>query len=193
MILANIFLTCLTYDIAILKAINHNRIPGADSFFIFITNTTYLTAILIAVGIILMAYYRKQTALKYKGWQILTALAFNTVIITILKYTIHRERPYVDYRDIEKLVDGGGPSFPSGHSADAFLMAVCITLLFNRKKWFLCFIVWIWALLVAYSRMALGVHYPSDLLGSMILGTVNALIVHRIFFKIKSKTNVKLT
>ena len=112
----------------------------------------------------------------------LASLAFNTIVITILKYAINRQRPFELDKLIEKLSVGGSPSFPSGHTSDAFLIATCITLLFNKQKWLLI-IIWLWALAVAYSRLVLGVHYSSDVIGAMLIGTSDALIVNWIFLK----------
>ncbi|MDP4284381.1 MAG: phosphatase PAP2 family protein [Bacteroidota bacterium] len=177
------------YDQHLLELINHNRIRSLDYFFILITNTTYLVALLVPGFILLYSYLKKDLSLKIKAWQIVASLAFNSIIITILKYTINRQRPFVIDKYIEKLSTGGSPSFPSGHTSDAFLIATCMTILFNKNKWLL-FLIWIWAFVVAYTRLALGVHYPSDVIGAIIIGMSNAIIVNRIFTKkITTKTN----
>lgn len=167
-------------DRYIVEWINHNRIKPLDNFFIFITDTAYVAAILTALGILLFSLVKKINALKQKALQMGAALLLNTAIINILKYSINRQRPFVNDALIEKLSGGGSPSFPSGHTADAFLMAMSLTLLFGYKK-VLLFFVWIWAFTVAYTRIALGVHYPSDVLASILIGTINAHIVHKIF------------
>jgi undecaprenyl-diphosphatase len=63
---------------------------------------------------------------------------------------------------------GGQFSFVSGHAANAFNVAL-ISLLFIRKRWYSISIV-IWALVVGYSRIYLGVHYPGDFLCGSLLG-----------------------
>ncbi|MEM4331609.1 MAG: phosphatase PAP2 family protein [Candidatus Anstonellales archaeon] len=68
-------------------------------------------------------------------------------------------------------------SFPSGHTCSAFAAATFLSLLF-RGWWYLTFIV---ALLVGYSRVYLGQHVPSDVLGGAILGFFIMLIVIKIF------------
>jgi undecaprenyl-diphosphatase len=60
-------------------------------------------------------------------------------------------------------------------------MAAAISLLFTRKK--IIIPVYTWAVLVAYSRMALGVHYPSDVLAGILIGTFIGWMVPRIFSK----------
>jgi undecaprenyl-diphosphatase len=71
-------------------------------------------------------------------------------------------------------------SFPSGHAATAFAAAAIVALLFGGY-YYLGFIP---ALLVAYSRMYMGVHFPSDVLGGAVLGSAAALLVI-VFFRQK--------
>ncbi len=106
-------------------------------------------------------------------------------IVNIIKYTVDRQRPFELDVKIEKLSTGGSPSFPSGHTSDAFLMATCIMLLFGNKKWAIALVL-SWAVFVAYSRIVLGVHYPSDVIGAILIGSANALIVNLGFANIKN-------
>ena len=96
-----------------------------------------------------------------------------------LKSVIVRDRPFTTYPYIEKLSSGGDSSFPSGHTLEAFAMAATVSFMFRRKK--IIFPVYIWAILVAYSRMALGVHYPSDVLAGIMIGTLIGWFVPWIF------------
>lgn len=178
------------WDKHILEWINHNRVGALDRLLIFVTNTAYLTAALITIAVIAFALLRKNRALKIKGLQLFCAFVLNSAIINILKYTINRQRPFKADKLIVKLSSGGSPSFPSGHTADAFLIAFSLTLLFPKQKWWLLF-VWLWGILVAYTRLALGVHYPSDVLGSILIGGLIALMVNFFFIKKYKRTIVK--
>ena len=81
---------------------------------------------------------------------------------TGLKFAINRKRPFVTYPDIEKIASAGSKSFPSGHTSDAFATATSLSLAF--PKWYVITPSFVWACAVGYSRMDLGVHYPSDVL-----------------------------
>lgn len=83
-------------------------------------------------------------------------------------------RPYELYPFIEKLSTGGSPSFPSGHTADAFAFAIALGLIY--PKWYFIFPAILWALLVGCSRMWLGVHFPSDVLAGAFIGSVCAVV-----------------
>ncbi|PZF71626.1 phosphatase PAP2 family protein [Taibaiella soli] len=173
------------YDLHILNSINHNRIKSLDLVFIGITDSAYLVALMIPLLLLLYALFKSKPLLKKKALQMLASLAFNTLVITLLKYTINRQRPFELDSTIEKLTGGGSPSFPSGHTSDAFLIATCMVLLFGGQRWSLV-LVWIWAVAVAYSRIVLGVHFPSDVIAAMLIGALNALAVH--FFLLKKRT-----
>ena len=75
---------------------------------------------------------------------------------------------------IHMLVDcGPGKSFPSSHAVNNFALGTVLSYYFPKWKW------WFfgWASLTALSRPAVGVHYPSDILGGAIIGSVIALFV----------------
>lgn len=73
---------------------------------------------------------------------------------------------------------GGHYGFPSSHAANTFCAAVLIILLLRKPwtRWLLA-----WALLVSYSRIYLGVHYPGDIIFGGILGSVCAVICYALY------------
>lgn len=85
----------------------------------------------------------------------------------LLKNIFTRERPYIKHKDISNLMLPPDKfSFPSGHTAGAFAMA--ITFWYFYPVLFVPFLVL--AVLIAASRMYLGLHYPSDVLAGIVLG-----------------------
>lgn len=170
-----IFSKLSVFDIAILKVINYNRITSSVPLLAFITDTAYLVSFLVPVILLCIAKIKERSYLLKISYQLFLSLFTSTIIINILKYTINRPRPFVTYSYIDKLSTGGSPSFPSGHTADAFVMAVSVTLVARgQSKYILP--IWVWAFMVAYSRIVLGVHYPSDVLSSMLIGTLCAFL-----------------
>ncbi len=67
---------------------------------------------------------------------------------------------------------GGQYGFVSSHAANSFAVLTFINGLFRHKRPYVKWIMWTWALLIIYSRVYLGVHYPGDVLGGAILGFV---------------------
>ncbi len=179
------------YDQHALEWINHNRIHSLDNFFRLVTDSVAFIAIAIAIIVIIYGFIKKTDFLKFRKYQVAFAFTINAIIINILKYTVNRPRPFEVDKYIEKLTSGGSPSFPSGHTGDAMVIAISMTLLFYKQKWLLV-VIWLWAIAVAYSRIVLGVHYPSDILGSVVVSTIVAIVTHHILNKIKISDPNKL-
>ena len=119
----------------------------------------------------------KDQELKQKGLMIGASFIVTTVIATTLKHTINRARPFETYPDIQKLAASGSSSFPSGHTSDAFSTATSLSLAF--PKWYVIAPSYTYATLVGYSRMHLGVHYPSDVLAGAIIGAGSAFLCYK--------------
>jgi len=106
----------------------------------------------------------------------------------VLKPLIGRIRPCHALSDSVRLLwnCGGMFSFPSNHAANTAAMATTFGMFYPKSLWFGVPI----ALLVGFSRIYLGVHYPLDILGGFILGAVlgllSALLMMRIFRKVRS-------
>lgn len=98
----------------------------------------------------------------------IVALAF---LVLAIKFTIRRRRPEGEWGGIYRSTDPH--SFPSGHAARAFLIAV---LAIGLGPGWLAVILCIWAPLVALARVAMGVHYLSDIVAGMVLGVLAGVI-----------------
>ena len=112
------------------------------------------------------------------GFQMGLALIFGGVICNlILKNVTARIRPYEFDAAVNLLIPREhNYSFPSGHAAVSFEGAV--TILRYHRKWGIAALVL--AVLIAFSRMYLRVHYPSDVLVGTVIGILNALAAGRI-------------
>ena len=161
-------------DITLLEWVQSHRIESLDGVLkVFsLATTAFTVAFILMIG--LFSRFKK-TCWK-KIVQVSLAVLLAAFISYSLKHILSRERPFRAYDTVKKLTRGGSPSFPSGHTVEAFAVATSIALLFRRRK--IQIPVFIWACLVGYSRMALGVHYPSDVMGGMLIGIIVALGVN---------------
>lgn len=134
----------------------------------------------IAVAIILLC------SKKYRIIGFGCALALIIMQISgnmIIKPIVDRPRPY-ELRNIALLIDKpSGSSFPSGHTYSSFACATVIYL-FNKRAGLSAFIL---AVLIAFSRMYLYVHFPTDVIGAMIFGVIDGIICYFIVIKLNKK------
>jgi undecaprenyl-diphosphatase len=109
----------------------------------------------------------------WKEWAVVlfVAISLLAVIVLVIKLFVRRRRPEGEWGGIYRNTDPH--SFPSGHAARAFLIAVIGSAL--GPEW-LGILLWIWAPLVALARVAMGVHYLSDVLAGSLLGIVVGVV-----------------
>lgn len=155
-------------DIKILRAINSPEELPSDDFFRFISASEPYVVMAVPVSIGGYGLVKHDDKQFRNGCAILAATAVCSGIINIMKYSINRERPFVTYPDIAKKVNAGSPSFPSGHTSSAFATATSLSLAY--PEWYVIVPSYGWAATVGYSRMHLGVHYPSDVIAGAAIG-----------------------
>lgn len=109
----------------------------------------------------------------------------------IVKPLVHRLRPchdpVVSKTDMERATCGSGYSFPSTHATDHFAMAIFMALIFCRKwRW-----VWVWAILwaglISFAQVYVGVHYPIDVFCGALYGSFVGWLMSRLFYWLQER------
>ena len=146
----------------------------------FLVPAGILLIVLAAAGIRELPHFTRLVlaALTVRLGFLFLAIGLPGLFVTILKRLIGRARPLV-------VEDGGNlvvmpfiwrveyASFPSGHGTTAFAAAIAIGALWPRTR----AIMWIYAILIALSRVVITAHYPSDVIASAFFGVVGAILV----------------
>ncbi len=170
----------LEFELSILNALQSISCSLLDGIFVFITHLGDKGMLWILLGLCLCFFKKHRKA----GLCMLFALLINFIICNItLKPLVARIRPYEYVSDIKLLVNKLSDfSFPSGHSSSSFAAALALWL--NNKKWGrVSFII---AGLIAFSRLYLFVHFPSDVLAGIILGIFSGFVAYKILNKKQS-------
>ena len=182
----NILNTINDADRDLLTTINFDGPTGYDFFWaIYSDKWTWIPFILVIVYCLLRPGNWKHRLLIIGSVALLFLLS-DFVVSSFIKNVICRPRPshdpavmgllsYVnDYR-------GGAYGFPSNHASNGFATATFLALLF-RNRW-VTLSAFLWAAGSCYSRMYLGVHYPTDILCGALLGTLFAFLVFILYKK----------
>jgi membrane-associated phospholipid phosphatase len=177
-------------DVDILKRINPTC---PDSlYWLQVSTSVYWAPTIPTIIYFGYAFFRRNIQVRCRGLKFLLSIGFSQLISEVLKIIINRERPADRYPNeifVSSTTHDG--SFPSGHTAAAFATATILVL--ENNKWYIVVPTYLWACSVAYSRMYLGKHYPSDVLGGILIGIGSAWLSHTLakkLFKNSMNSNV---
>ena len=161
-------------DIDILKDINLNRNASFDSQMQFLTNTSDFVALGTPITLLTVGFIKDDANLKKEGLNAAVAVVGTYGLGYILKNTVKRNRPYITYPFIQNYMVENDSSFPSGSTSIAFSSATSLSL--SYPKWYVIAPSALYAAGVGYSRLHLGVHYPSDVLAGALIGVGSAFV-----------------
>ena len=151
--------------------INHKLShPGLDVFMVFVSGKVFW----FALALLWLAWMvaKKHWLNVKKAVLIASSLgAADLVAYNLLKPFFGRPRPCKVLSDVN-IVDGCGGyfSFPSNHATNAFVVAIMLTVLSGKKRWAIA--MYLLAVLIGFSRIYLGVHYPGDILAGLVFGSL---------------------
>lgn len=161
----------LRIDGAILLFIQNNlRSPSLTPFFKAVAD---YGVIILGVYAVIMLLWEKRRIFPIASACIVSGLLGN-FMKDYLKKLVMRPRPFLDIPSLAPAIKPPkGFSFPSGHTTLAFSVAFIISRILPKRYSIPAFLI---AALVAFSRLYLGVHYPTDILGGICVGYVAGLV-----------------
>lgn len=165
------------FDIDLLKSINQNETAFKNDFSKTISSSVTVVNIAAPLTLLTVGLARHDKKLQADAAYMAGGYILSTIITQGSKRIIQRERPFVKYPFIVKRGEGGGYSFPSGHTSAAFYSAASLSLLY--PKWYVIAPSFMWAASVGYARMYEGVHYPTDVLAGALVGAGSAWVTYK--------------
>ncbi|OYT17302.1 MAG: phosphatase PAP2 family protein [Bacteroidetes bacterium 4572_77] len=131
--------------------------------------------------------------IKNYGWKAITILFFVALLIAAsdqisvwIKFSIQRARP-THTEGLKESIHtlnnyfGGAYGFVSSHAANSFALASFTSFFLQTHYKYYGIMAFVWAFLVSYSRIYLGVHFPGDIIGGAVLGIFLSLVVYKLY------------
>jgi undecaprenyl-diphosphatase len=189
MILLNFIQALKEIDISLLLAINGANNSFFDDVMYSISNKFIWIPLYVLLLYLSFKQYGKKAFLIFGG-MILAVIISDQSSVHLFKNVFQRYRPChnIDLQGLLHLVNdkcGGKFGFISSHASNTATVATMSFLFFGKKfKWLIAVVI-LYALLNSYSRIYLGVHYPSDVIAGMAVGVLLGLGIGSIVFRLK--------
>ncbi len=165
------FYGMVTFDQHLFLILNSLHSPFFDSVMTVISFPATWIPLYLAIIYVLIKKYRKKMVVM--AVVIALLITASDQLSVLIKNSAKRPRPCYE-KALEGKVHtvggrcGGAYGFVSSHASNSFSVAL-LSLLLLRKRWFTVSMI-LWAIVVGYSRIYLGVHYPGDVIAGSLLG-----------------------
>ncbi len=167
-------------DVILFRTLNNNRCNFLNTIIPITDKSVLPLSISLPLGIMTVSRINNNYYDENSGLLLLMSEITGAGITFGIKQLVKRERPFVTLKNVyhnkyNSLTDRY--SFPSSHTTTAFSMATSLTLRYPDKP-VLIAVSYLYAAIVGYGRIYLGVHYPLDVLSGMLIGSGSAALVH---------------
>lgn len=160
------------FDDQVLIKLSENRTNNKTGFFLFLSNHNDWVNVGVPVGLMAAGLIGNDKEMRQNAAYIASSSAVNALVTLLVKKIVKRPRPFLGNVKINAVYQPSNYSFPSGHTSTSFTTATALS--HSYPKWYVIAPAYLWAGSVGYSRMYLGVHYPSDVAAGAVLGTSTA-------------------
>jgi len=161
------------WDDEILINLSHERTPEKTGFFMFMSNTYRYGDIGVPAGLLVGGIISNNQEMRQNALYVASSTALSWGVTYLIKILVKRPRPFVKNINIIPVYQAGSYSFPSGHTSTTIATATALSMAY--PKWYVIAPAFFWAGSVSYSRMYLGVHYPTDVGAGALIGVGSAL------------------
>lgn len=153
-----------------------NRNIKCKSLDILMPVATYIGSSAFMAVLCIFLFLDPDPVLHSTGIKCAAALITSGLFVQIVKRSVNRIRPFLKFTNLNiRKIGIDEYSFPSGHTTAAFTAAVMLSLCLPYSYAFMSV-----ACLVGISRMYLGVHYPTDVMAGVFIGTITSLVTYNI-------------
>ncbi|WP_222430960.1 phosphatase PAP2 family protein [Mucilaginibacter pallidiroseus] len=163
------------FDDRVMLNLAENRTPQQTNIMLFLSRSYKYGDIGVPAALLAGGIIRNDAQMRENALYVASSTAVSYGVMLLLKHIVKRPRPFVQNVRIIPVYRAGSTSFPSGHASTTFATATALSKAY--PKWYVIAPSMLWAGSVAYSRMYLGVHYPSDVTAGTALGVGSAFLL----------------
>lgn len=160
------------FDDRVLINLSESRTPGQTEFFLFLSKHNDWVNVGVPLGLMAGGIINHDKQMRQNALYVASSSVVNAVVTMLMKKVVKRPRPFLANLKIKAVYPATHYSFPSGHASTSFTTASALSQAY--PKWYVIAPSFLWAGSVSYSRLYLGVHYPTDVAAGAILGTGTA-------------------
>ena len=174
-------------DRSLLLYLNNLGTPSWDGFWLVVTNKrTFIPLYLVLIYLIAKRFTVKEIVILVLT--IAGMILFTDQVTNLFKFTFERLRPCAQEGVLEHIRQGEcwGYGFFSGHSSNSMATAIFTGLMLRPLYKNLIYFMIVWSIVVAYSRIYLGLHYPLDILCGLTFGAVAGYLFYKVFKRLRT-------
>ena len=160
------------WDDKIMIDLAEHRTEEKTGILLFLSNTYRYGDVGIPAGLLIGGLVSNDRQMRENALYVASSTAISYGLTELLKLIVKRPRPYIQNIRIVPVYRAMGTSFPSGHTSSTIATATALSMAY--PKWYVIAPAFLWAGSVSYSRMYLGVHYPTDVTAGALLGAGTA-------------------
>lgn len=161
------------WDDRVMINLAENRSDEKTGVMKFLSSTNQIVDYGIPAGLLVGGLIGHDREMRENALYIASSTALTFGVNALVKLIVKRPRPFVQNLKIVPVYRATGYSFPSGHTSTSVATATALSIAY--PKWYVIAPAFLWAGSVSYSRMYLGVHYPTDVAGGALLGAGTAV------------------
>jgi membrane-associated phospholipid phosphatase len=160
------------WDDNVMINLAERRTEEKTGILLFLSNTYRYGDVGIPAGLLIGGIVGNDRQMRENALYVASSTAISYGLTELLKLIVKRPRPYIQNIRIVPVYRAMGTSFPSGHTSSTIATATALSMAY--PKWYVIAPAFLWAGSVSYSRVYLGVHYPTDVSGGALLGAGTA-------------------
>jgi membrane-associated phospholipid phosphatase len=161
------------WDDRVMINLMNNRTPEQTGIMLFLSNTNTYVDVGVPAGLLAAGIINNNREMRDNALYVASSTAISYGLTTLIKHLVKRPRPFIQNINIVPVYRAGSTSFPSGHTSSSISTATALSIAY--PKWYVIAPAFLWAGSVSYSRMYLGVHYPTDVGAGALLGAGTAV------------------